>query len=332
MKRGLIVGKFYPFHLGHDYLIRLAKAQCDQLIVLVLASDSETIPVWERERWIKAQHPDVIVRSGYDNVPTDYEDGSVWDCHVEIFSSMLKENIDVLFSSEIYGYELAERMGIGRHKAIDIPRGHFRISGTEIRQSLVGNWDHLTPGAKAWLCKRIVVLGAESTGTTTLANALGAKFGTGSVPEFGRAYTEAKIDPWTNFDFTHIAVVQSRLEDKWAAAGTCRNGILICDTDALATQVFQEVYMGESRATVRHIASQRPPSLYVLTDHEGIPFEQDGTREHEAQRPWMTARFEELLARQPAPWIKVTGRPESRVEQALNTIQALPEFYFGPTI
>ncbi|MCL2346548.1 MAG: adenylyltransferase/cytidyltransferase family protein, partial [Desulfobulbus sp.] len=60
-RRGLVVGKFCPLHLGHEFLIGRAKALCDELIVL-----SYTEPGFDgydssrRENWLKARFPDVI--------------------------------------------------------------------------------------------------------------------------------------------------------------------------------------------------------------------------------------------------------------------------------
>lgn len=31
---GLVVGKFAPLHLGHEWLIRQAQQQCEQLVLL----------------------------------------------------------------------------------------------------------------------------------------------------------------------------------------------------------------------------------------------------------------------------------------------------------
>ena len=43
--------------------------------------------------------------------------------------------------------------------------------------------------------KRVAIVGAESTGKTTLATALAEHYRTAWVPEFGRLYTEATTLP-----------------------------------------------------------------------------------------------------------------------------------------
>ena len=83
--------------------------------------------------------------------------------------------------------------------------------------------------------KRICLLGAESTGKTTLARSLAESYDTVWNPEYGRPYTELGRDPgapWTSDEFTHIARIQCWYED--CLAGSAR-GLLFCDTDAFTT-------------------------------------------------------------------------------------------------
>lgn len=46
--RGLILGRFLPPHLGHDYLIATAKAQLEQLTVVVASRGSDAIDARRR--------------------------------------------------------------------------------------------------------------------------------------------------------------------------------------------------------------------------------------------------------------------------------------------
>jgi HTH-type transcriptional repressor of NAD biosynthesis genes len=157
-----------------------------------------------------------------------------------------------------------------------------------------------------------VITGAESTGPTTLAAALAERLGTVWVPEVGRAVSEARGIPavWTDEDFAMIARRQQRDEDRLARVS---GPVLVCDTDALATCLWQERYMGRSTGQVEAIAASRGYALSVLTSDD-IPFVQDGLRDGEHLRGWMTSRFRSRLR---APWIEVSGSVDSRVEQVL---------------
>ena len=175
--------------------------------------------------------------------------------------------------------------------------------------------------------KRVCVVGAESTGTTTLAQQLAAHYRTVWVPEYGREYSEklaaSGVDlwhyGWRSEEFTHIARVQQEREDAMARHA---NRVLICDTDALATAIWHERYLGRRSPEVEEIAFERHYNLYLLTGCE-IPFVQDGIRDGENLRQWMTNRFEEVLTHHALPWLKVSGPLEQRMLAATGAVDRL---------
>ncbi len=69
MTVGVTIGKFNPFHLGHDHLIRVAKSQVDRLVVIVAERSDQTIPGHRRADWISSTHPDVEVLVTPDDLP-----------------------------------------------------------------------------------------------------------------------------------------------------------------------------------------------------------------------------------------------------------------------
>jgi NadR type nicotinamide-nucleotide adenylyltransferase len=169
-----------------------------------------------------------------------------------------------------------------------------------------------------------VVIGAESTGTTTLAEALTAHLGLPTVPEFGREWSQVRPGgfeaPWHTAEFDLIAREQARLEDD--AAARTPVPLLVCDTDVLATAVWHERYVGRPSPSVEALAAARVPDLYLLTGDE-IPFVQDGLRDGEHLRHAMQDRFREVLAAQDAPWVEVRGTPAERLAQALALVEPL---------
>jgi len=71
-----------------------------------------------------------------------------------------------------------------------------------------------------------------------------------------------------------------------------------------------------------------PRALYLLTDHEGVPFEDDGLRDGEHVRGWMNARFADLLRARRVPWHIVSGPPEVRLRAALRHVdQAMDRWW-----
>lgn len=174
------------------------------------------------------------------------------------------------------------------------------------------------------MIKRVAIVGAESTGKTTLAQELAQHFKTVWVPEYGREYTEVSVGreaffqyQWRDEEFIHIAEKQIELEDRLAKTA---NRVLICDTDVLATCIWQQRYMGHVSPEVEKIAGQQHYSLYLLTDCD-IPFMQDGLRDGEHLRQWMTQRFRDEFARRQLPWILIYGSHEQRLRFAIDGIE-----------
>jgi HTH-type transcriptional repressor of NAD biosynthesis genes len=97
--------------------------------------------------------------------------------------------------------------------------------------------------------------------------------------------------------------------------------VLVCDTDAFAVGVWHERYLGVEAPEIDGLARHHP--LYLLTDHVGVPFLQDGFRDGEAIRPWMTERFQQKLADTGRRHVCLRGSLPERVEAGLVAIDAL---------
>ena len=354
-RHGLVIGKFYPPHAGHHFLIRSAAEVCERVTVVVMAADVESIPLDARVDWIRHAHaarPGVAVAGVIDNLEVDYESEAAWRGHVALMREAMKrgrrsDDVDAVFTSEGYGAELARRFGAADVR-LDVTRATYAVSGTKVRADPIAAWDALEPPVRAWLARRVVVVGAESTGTTTLsldlAGALRTRGGphalTRWVGEYGRELTVRKLAvaralagvrgeelptvfdlEWDDADFEAVAARQCADEDAAAAAG---GPVLVCDTDALATVIWQERYRGRATEAVREIArGMAPRALYILTDHVDVGFDDDGLRDGEHLRPWMTGRFREVLAEAGARWIEVRGDRASRLAQASEAVDGL---------
>jgi HTH-type transcriptional regulator, transcriptional repressor of NAD biosynthesis genes len=358
---GLVLGKFYPPHEGHHRLVEEAAARCDRVTVVVLAAAAESIPLADRIAWMRAVHagqPQVRIVGDRDDQPIDFGDEAAWAAHTALIEAVVargtiedglppaEARVDAVFTSESYGDELGRRLG-AVHVPVDPARSEIPVSGSAVRADLAGGWRWLRPPVRAGLAFRVVVLGAESTGTTTVSREIAAAFvarggvwaATGWVAEYGRAYTEEKLaalavqaaaagrrEPtmldlyWTDGDFLTVAERQNADEDAAAAVGS---PVLVCDTDAFATSVWCERYLGTRHAQVEAIGDLRRHDLYLLTDPEGVPFEPDGIRDGEHLRSWMSDRFVARLEETGRPWIALRGSRSERLARAMGAIDHL---------
>ena len=319
--RGLVIGKFYPPHRGHKHLIDAAEAVCDAVSVIVCQRPGEDPPGDLRAAWIREIHPHASVLL-VDDV-YDPDDSRVW---AENAARWLGSVPDAVFTSERYGDAFASHLGC-RHVLVDRERSTVPVSGTAVRADPLGCWDYLEPAVRAHYARRVCLVGAESTGKTTLAADLARHFETVWVPEYGRELAERMLAERGRYefrteDFVEIARRQCELE---AEAARRANRVLVCDTDAFATSIWHRRYMGHGSPDVESIArAWRRPDLYLLTDVD-TPFVQDGTRDGEQIRAWMHEAFVESLAADGRPYVMLSGPFDERFHVARKAVARLLE-------
>lgn len=309
----LVIGKFYPPHRGHKYLIETAVARSEEVTVIVCWKDGQSISGIERAKWIETIHPTVHVKLLDDNRLTD-DDSAGWAKNT---LTILGFTPDAVFTSEAYGDAYASHMGC-IHVLVDKDRTHIPISATLVRSDPVKYAGFLEPNVRAYFAKRVCVVGAESTGTTTLAEDLARHYQTVWVPEYGRFYSAGKLygdsnATWRSDEFTYIAKAQAQLEDTLAESS---NGLVICDTDPFATSIWHERYMETRSNAVEKIADSRHYDMYLLTGDE-IPFVQDGLRDGEHIRHEMHQTFIKRLKDTKRPYRLLTGSREERLRAAI---------------
>jgi HTH-type transcriptional regulator, transcriptional repressor of NAD biosynthesis genes len=168
---------------------------------------------------------------------------------------------------------------------------------------------------------RVCLLGAESTGKTTLARLLAAAYETVWNPEYGRPYTEiGRPDGalWTSWEFTHIARIQCWYEDFLADLA---NRVLFCDTDAQTTAVFHETYLGTA-ATDFAAEAARLYDLYVVCGID-VPWERDAIREFATERRRMHEVYLAYAEATGRPWLHATGGRDERLSAVGTAVDRL---------
>ncbi|PTT59872.1 AAA family ATPase, partial [Arthrobacter sp. HMWF013] len=327
------------------HLINTAAAQSENVAVLVLGNRFESVTVPDRATWLAAEFaetPGVQVIGMRNDCPEDYHSEEIWKAQNELMRLALKSNgitsVDAVFSSEEYGAQLAEAFG-AEHVLVDQSRTTYPVSGTLCRDDLGSAWPYIIGPARQEMATRIIVVGAESTGTTTLAEAVTEHYRTrfpllADVTEYGRDYTYEKFGAlqaekpdtqladmvWTEQDFGRIGARQNAMEN--AAADVCP--LVIADTDSLATTLWERFYIGERSYGSYNAASKLPKrDIYLITDHVGVDFEDDGWREGEHRRADMTEWFKETLTDEGHSWILVTGDHDRRMKTVTEIIDLI---------
>lgn len=168
--------------------------------------------------------------------------------------------------------------------------------------------------------RRLALLGGESSGKTTLAQALAAHLHTDWVPEYGRELWERLRHTLSVEELLHVGEHQAELED---AAAAQRSGWIVCDTTPLTTLQYCLHDHGHAPEALQALA-RRPYDLTVVCEPD-FDFVQDGCRRddsfRQAQHAWTLAQ----LQAQGVPYLLARGPVAARVAQVLARLAA-----FGP--
>lgn len=153
-KIGFTIGKFAPFHKGHQFLIETALKEMDKVIVVVYDTDVIDIPTEKRANWIKKLYPNVEIKYAH-NPPSQYGlDKESVNIQMKYLTEIMKnEKPTHFYSSEKYGASVANYMQIVDRR-VDSQRKIVPISATVVRKDIEKN--------KNWLedtvykeCKKI---------------------------------------------------------------------------------------------------------------------------------------------------------------------------------
>jgi NadR type nicotinamide-nucleotide adenylyltransferase len=171
--------------------------------------------------------------------------------------------------------------------------------------------------------KKVVVIGPESTGKSTLCEQLAKYYNTSWVPEYAREYLLQHGTDYTYDNLLTIAKGQVALEESYIEK-TAHSNVLFIDTDQYVMKVWCEFVFGKCHSWILDQITKRKYDLYLLCNID-LPWVKDILREYPdlASRQQLYNIYKSILSNQSVPWIEISGNYDERLQKAIHAVNEL---------
>lgn len=170
--------------------------------------------------------------------------------------------------------------------------------------------------------KRIVIIGPESTGKSTLCRQLAAHYNTVWCPEYARSYLTEKGMDYTLDDLTAIAKGQLAVEV--GNEVEAKNGLYFIDTDMYVMKVWHEVAFGVCPTWILRTIAKTHYDLYLLCNTD-LPWTADDLREYPdlTMRNKLFLTYKDIVINSGVQWATISGADEERLHTAIDAVEGL---------
>lgn len=185
--------------------------------------------------------------------------------------------------------------------------------------------------------KKIVIVGPESTGKSTLCEKLAAHYNTIWVKEYAREYLLENGTDYTFENLLDVAKGQLRLEEegikelenKLASESThsplpIHHSPLFIDTDQYVMKTWCEFVFGQCHQWILNQVVERKYDLYLLANSDA-PWVKDELREYPdyETREKLYHHYKDAMINQTTPWVDINGNYEERLQKAIDAVDKI---------
>lgn len=339
-------GSFDPLHNVHIHCIEEALRYCDKLfIILSHCRTRDRIDYKTRASWLKEVTDEILSRECFKYKDIEIKviedtynskDEYNWEAgRNDILDNCGVNGFDVVYCGSDY-----RNSGIFENlyktneiKYIDRDDG---ISSTRIMQDVYrsDNWNSIPKCVQRYFLKRVLIIGGESVGKSTMTKKLAKVFDTKFVREIGRDVSNRSIDEYLmpDRDFSEILIRHKSHEYSQAEKA---NKLLFIDTDALTTlfythELISDPEIKDKTAKLAEAIADVYRDTYDLiifleVSEKDTPFIQDGTRNINiaANRKMYSDRLKSFYDKHEYKYVTVTGTYDERTDKVVELVKDL---------
>lgn len=334
---GFYGGKFLPLHQGHVYCITKASCKVDKLYVILSYSRKRDKEICERDgfkyidfkiryRWLTMLTKDmenVVVKIVGDDAGIDDYD---WEDGAEKIKKCVGSPIDYVFSSEESYFDIFFNLyPESQYVVIDGSRKRYNISATQIRtEGVFRHWGFIPDVVKPYFVKKVVVVGTESTGKSTLVRNLAKVYNTTYVEEYGRTKCNevGGAESLIPEDYMDIAY-QHKVNEYRAIQGA--NKVVFIDTESTITKYYLELYEDIKENKVLDRMSELNDYDLILYLEPDVEWIDDNTRLHgdSKVRDYNNRKLKIMFSTMDINYREVSGDYPERLEKSIKLIEGL---------
>ncbi|MBE5809343.1 MAG: nicotinamide-nucleotide adenylyltransferase [Clostridiales bacterium] len=333
-KVGMYGGSFDPLHLGHISDIIKAAAVCEELYVVISWCEGrESTSKEMRYRWIlnSTRHlPNVKILMVEDKAVSkeEYNTDYYWEKGAADIKQAIGKPLDAVFcGSDYLGTNRFESLYCPESEVIYFDRAEVPISSTDIRTWASGHWDYIPAVCRGHYARKVLIVGGESTGKSTLVQNLALAYNTNFVAEVGRTVCEyAGGEELMIADDMYEILLRHKVAIMDAAARS--NRLLFVDTDAITTLFYSHFLLAEPGQ--QRICGQLASAINEITSWDlviylepDVAFVQDGTRSEtiHQDREKYSIQIKQLLQAHNITYHEISGDYLQRFEKAKQLIE-----------